>query len=734
MAFDLQGYYNEYKNNYGDIPLEDVAKDAYKRGIHGGEPDYETFKKAQGIDKVINEDNEKRRPKNFGDNLATKLTETVKALSPSGTEDYTASVLSGATMGYTKAPEVTKDTTTTQKIGREGAALTGMAVPLMGIEAALKAATGGAFAGVEAAVGGAYGALRKPEEGEDRVTNALKDAAIFGLFGVGGKILGKGLSKIPRIAAIAEKEAAGEGLSLADKAIKASAEYGKSATLMGGAGFAQPAETWEDKFRNALIGAGSGVVAHGATSGFKAGKDAIKGDKGALDKAELKRLELGAEVAAKIAEGLKNNKLDDKEFTQDDALKVIKDAKDAKIFGHEDLDNFAKKYPDLKTGIDSLKNEDHAAFSMDTINNWLTKGVDDNGDKYTPEDAVKSIRRLESEGIFKEEHINTLKETHPTLGVAIDVTNGIMQEAGLKTDIKEQTAIKKAVDTAQDKEPINTQITPIKMKELTPEESKKSDIKLQEEQNKNINAIIPEEKSKEITAQSASDAILKQDLTEPQKNSVWASMSPEVLKEHADNKEAGVITEITRRQEEEHIKSMGEDQESKTAPSSQKGEPKVAPQDTSKYSEFMPKEETKTAAEIKTEERSAKREITQEKLSVLNNERDAILARLNKGRGGDSTLNMGGQPDVELWKDYLSLGRIQIEKGYIVFKDFAENMVADLGEGIRQHLQKIWVELQTHPIFKEVEEEMRVTAEKKAAEEKVAATKASRPGVKVAKQ
>jgi len=61
-TFDILKYKNKYQDFYGDIPLEDVARDAYKRGYHHGEPDYETWKKNTGIESIIQEDNDRRKP------------------------------------------------------------------------------------------------------------------------------------------------------------------------------------------------------------------------------------------------------------------------------------------------------------------------------------------------------------------------------------------------------------------------------------------------------------------------------------------------------------------------------------------------------------------------------------------------------------------------------------------------------------------------------------------------
>jgi hypothetical protein len=62
-TFDIQLYYNDNKGYYGDKPLEDVARDIYEREGHAKTfGDYDTFKKQTGIDKAIQEDNDRRKP------------------------------------------------------------------------------------------------------------------------------------------------------------------------------------------------------------------------------------------------------------------------------------------------------------------------------------------------------------------------------------------------------------------------------------------------------------------------------------------------------------------------------------------------------------------------------------------------------------------------------------------------------------------------------------------------
>jgi hypothetical protein len=61
-TFDILGYRDKYKGYYGDMPLEDVAKDVFQRDYKDQYPDYETWKKDKGIEPLIQEDNDRRKP------------------------------------------------------------------------------------------------------------------------------------------------------------------------------------------------------------------------------------------------------------------------------------------------------------------------------------------------------------------------------------------------------------------------------------------------------------------------------------------------------------------------------------------------------------------------------------------------------------------------------------------------------------------------------------------------
>ncbi len=70
MAFDILGYRNANKDFFKDASLEDVAKDAFKRGGYDKQyPDYDTWKKAKGIDTIVQDDLKRRTPPKEGSAL-----------------------------------------------------------------------------------------------------------------------------------------------------------------------------------------------------------------------------------------------------------------------------------------------------------------------------------------------------------------------------------------------------------------------------------------------------------------------------------------------------------------------------------------------------------------------------------------------------------------------------------------------------------------------------------------
>ncbi len=63
QALDIVGYYDKHKDFYGDIPLEEVAKDVFYNGEYSKKnPDYNAWKKESGIDVDIEADRRRRNP------------------------------------------------------------------------------------------------------------------------------------------------------------------------------------------------------------------------------------------------------------------------------------------------------------------------------------------------------------------------------------------------------------------------------------------------------------------------------------------------------------------------------------------------------------------------------------------------------------------------------------------------------------------------------------------------
>ncbi|MBP7231326.1 MAG: PLxRFG domain-containing protein [Syntrophaceae bacterium] len=103
MSFDILGYYNDHKVFYGNAPLEDVAKDAYKRGFHQGEPDYNTWRQKQGVASILDEDAKKRMQDNPSNPIGRAFHDTAMSLAKGVTVGIPETIVGLAdipTMGY----------------------------------------------------------------------------------------------------------------------------------------------------------------------------------------------------------------------------------------------------------------------------------------------------------------------------------------------------------------------------------------------------------------------------------------------------------------------------------------------------------------------------------------------------------------------------------------------------------------------------------------------------------
>ena len=287
MPFDIVGFQEKHKDTYGNVPLADIAKEAYETDYSDKYPDYNSFVKEHGLDKVISEDTKKRTPPTFEE----KIRNAVASVTPAGYEDISTGFVKGASWGYIPATETPEDAGTGHKIARGAAELAGMAtglipvsrgvnVGLKGISAVSKVGTVAKGVAGGAITGGIWGAGRKQEEGEDRISSALKDAAMFGTFSAGGELV-KGL------AGKLAPETVGKLLDklrvtpdyvpdVAEKAILGKLGYVSSGTLGAGAGASEPAKDWEERLKNILTGAATFGLAHGAGEAFGKGKDLYK--------------------------------------------------------------------------------------------------------------------------------------------------------------------------------------------------------------------------------------------------------------------------------------------------------------------------------------------------------------------------------------------------------------------------------------------------------------------------
>lgn len=133
-----------------------------------------------------------------------------------------------------------------------------------------------------AKVGATHGILSKPEEGGSRMVNALQEALAFGSFGLAGPAIQRLLTPFIPVAknAISKLAANEEMINTAGKLgqeISAEAlqklNAGEKAAMMalhtissgamgGGAGFLEPAENWQQRATNILMGAGTFGLAH----------------------------------------------------------------------------------------------------------------------------------------------------------------------------------------------------------------------------------------------------------------------------------------------------------------------------------------------------------------------------------------------------------------------------------------------------------------------------------------
>ena len=106
MAFNIKAYYEDSKDYYGNVPLEEVARDVYERGFKDKHPDYNTWKQSAGIDSALEEDRRRRNP-TFEDKLRMATDHAAPKESSSilrrAIGDPLASLAKGAIIGIPEA-------------------------------------------------------------------------------------------------------------------------------------------------------------------------------------------------------------------------------------------------------------------------------------------------------------------------------------------------------------------------------------------------------------------------------------------------------------------------------------------------------------------------------------------------------------------------------------------------------------------------------------------------------
>ncbi len=382
MAFDLQVYRDQYKDYYRDASLDDVAKEIYTREGHAQQfPDFNEFKKAAGVDAAIEEERRRKNP-----SFTEKLQDAVAKITPAGFEDISTGFVKGLTWGYAPAVKTPEDAGVVHKMATGAAQLAGMGVGL------IPAAKGLTLAGIAGeglfgairgglALGGIYGGLRKPEEGEGRIQNALIDAAMFGAFRAGDNLVERALGKLmpETVAPVLEKITKNaeaiknktpeliNPLSEGEELIRKRLGYVTSGALGLGAGATEPANTWNERLQHMLIGMGTFAGAHGVMSNLP---DIRSAEEKANHKNFYNYLESVHRVSEITKEGLSTGKYNGEDFTPDHAIAIIKEGLGDGYFTENHIDKFKEQYPQLRDGLNSLIAERKAA----AVNTQLSEG------------------------------------------------------------------------------------------------------------------------------------------------------------------------------------------------------------------------------------------------------------------------------------------------------------------------------------------------------------------------
>ena len=411
MPFDILGYQRKFKDYYGDAPLADIAKDAYKiGGYDNDQPDFNAWVKTAGIEPHLQEDYHRRnQPKEEADGLGESLLKIPKSFLKGGAEGLTTelpSMIGGALQfagSHTPfkgiedtgksikdwAEEKRKDLygpeierTGLDRIVYEG---TKMLAPSLipggilgtaargvkGVSALYKAgkmaeATAAAksatnFAG--GTVAALFGLSQAQQTKDTAVSAGVEPGAapyLTGAIEAAGEFFGtKYLAKLFRLD---EAEVAKRGTKelakdlLKTLGVEVGTEIGQAAGESGVEKYfgvrpnAKPIE-------EAIGVIGPTIFMTLLTAGIAGGANKLR-ETDPESANYLEKLKMGAMASMSIKEGLEAGQIDGEPFTPENAVEIVRDGHIAGIFDSDDLDRFKQRYPQIRDGINDIISQD----------------------------------------------------------------------------------------------------------------------------------------------------------------------------------------------------------------------------------------------------------------------------------------------------------------------------------------------------------------------------------------
>ena len=469
MPFDILGYYNTYKDRYPNATLDDIAKDVFVGGEYDKEfSDFNEWKKAAGIDSIINEDIERRKPfeqklregvssvspfglvKSLGTGLAEGLTTQLPAMAGEAIE-FAGSFLPGQTVEETGkslkewaqnkkeewyGPDIER--TGLDRIVYEGSKMLAPSIVPGGIvRTILTGAKGLSNLSKLKIASGATASLFALSQAQSTRDNALQQAkeleaqgnyteakkireSIHGFAPIAtGIIEGTGeyfgTRYLGKLFGLGEVEAAkrGAGQLMKDLLKTIGVEVGTEIGQQAGQAMVEKhygIRPEADAVAEAIDVIGPTTFMTLLTFGLASAANARKKKSPEEEEANryIENLKQGAMASMAIHEGMKTGKYEGKPFTKKDALEIMTTGQKSGIFTTEDIDRFRERYPILRSEINDMV--------VDSLKDKITQVVN----KITPAQKVETDvpislgeRELEEEEVTPtKEHLTVEKEEH----------------------------------------------------------------------------------------------------------------------------------------------------------------------------------------------------------------------------------------------------------------------------------------------------------------------------------